>query len=397
MMETAKSRPWSDLEPELLGLVLRRLSSIADRVRLRAVCKPWRSNSLQPLPLPFPWLTLPDGTFLNIPGGEIHHMLTFLPDATACCHCSIDDWLFLMSTDGACSLVNPFSKSILQLPELPKVWKRGISNPYSRISPIFYKLVVPSSPLDSAPDSLVAALIMDDDDCSTICINQPPTAPDLFRGNAFPELQIEDIAFFDGKLYALCGFGKLCIVHLKDLIISPPECIIRSLYNFGGIPESLSKVDTSNHTVRVYLVECGGRLLIVKRWFESIYDLEGDCVSVSVSVSEHTVALQVLEADLSTNPGRWRRVNDLDGHALFLGQCSSKSLAATECSGCREDCIYFMGDSSHPPYSVNPVFDSGVYNMRNGKITPLLPEAAATSAHHAGEWCPTWLFPPEIV
>jgi hypothetical protein len=136
------------------------MNSIADRVRVRAVCKPWRSNSLQPFPLPFMWLTLPDGTFISIPGGEIHHML--LPDATACCPCSIDDWLFLMSTDGACSLVNPFSKSILQLPDLAKVWKRGTSNPYSRISPIFYKLVVRSSHLDSAPDSLVAALIMDD-------------------------------------------------------------------------------------------------------------------------------------------------------------------------------------------------------------------------------------------
>uniref|UniRef100_A0A8R7V0Q4 F-box domain-containing protein n=1 Tax=Triticum urartu TaxID=4572 RepID=A0A8R7V0Q4_TRIUA len=67
--------PWLDLPPELLGLVLKRLPSLADRVRLRIVCHPWRSNSLlQPLPLPFPWLTLPDGTFLSIPGGEVHRM-----------------------------------------------------------------------------------------------------------------------------------------------------------------------------------------------------------------------------------------------------------------------------------------------------------------------------------
>ncbi|KAK1618630.1 hypothetical protein QYE76_024147 [Lolium multiflorum] len=35
--------PWSELPPELLGLVLSRLPSQADRVRLRALFRPWRS------------------------------------------------------------------------------------------------------------------------------------------------------------------------------------------------------------------------------------------------------------------------------------------------------------------------------------------------------------------
>ena len=66
-MAAAESLSWSDLPPELLGLVLRRLPSLADRVRLRAVCHPWRSNArLQSLPSPLPWLTLLDGTFLSI-------------------------------------------------------------------------------------------------------------------------------------------------------------------------------------------------------------------------------------------------------------------------------------------------------------------------------------------
>jgi hypothetical protein len=38
---------WSDLPLELLGLVLKCLPSLADRVRLRAVCHPWRSNAQQ--------------------------------------------------------------------------------------------------------------------------------------------------------------------------------------------------------------------------------------------------------------------------------------------------------------------------------------------------------------
>jgi hypothetical protein len=48
---------WEDLPPDLLGLVLRRLLSLADRVHVRAVCCPWRDGAqlrrhLLPLPLP---------------------------------------------------------------------------------------------------------------------------------------------------------------------------------------------------------------------------------------------------------------------------------------------------------------------------------------------------------
>ncbi|BAF18724.1 Os06g0148500 [Oryza sativa Japonica Group] len=45
MVSKQQSSSWADFQPELLGLVLRRLPSHADRVRLRAVCRPWRSNA----------------------------------------------------------------------------------------------------------------------------------------------------------------------------------------------------------------------------------------------------------------------------------------------------------------------------------------------------------------
>jgi hypothetical protein len=56
---------WSDLHPELLGLVLRRLSSLADRVRLRAALL-----EAPPVPPPLPWIALPDATFLSVPAGR---------------------------------------------------------------------------------------------------------------------------------------------------------------------------------------------------------------------------------------------------------------------------------------------------------------------------------------
>lgn len=50
-----RKAPWSELPPEMLALVLSRLPSHTDRVRLRAVCRAWRSAArLQPLPPPLP-------------------------------------------------------------------------------------------------------------------------------------------------------------------------------------------------------------------------------------------------------------------------------------------------------------------------------------------------------
>jgi hypothetical protein len=63
MMMGTRSSPWPDLQPELLGLVLKRLPSLADRVRLRAVCRTWRCNArLEPLPPLLPWVALFDRT-----------------------------------------------------------------------------------------------------------------------------------------------------------------------------------------------------------------------------------------------------------------------------------------------------------------------------------------------
>ncbi|KAM3195526.1 hypothetical protein ACQJBY_071580 [Aegilops geniculata] len=388
MMEAAMYRYWSDLQSELLGLVLKHLPSLSDRVRLRAVCRTWRSNSmLQPLPLPFPWLTLPDGTFLSIPGSEIHR----IPVAEgACCQGSIDNWLFLIDNGNVCSLMNPFSKTALELPNLVAVWEREIRY-HSDRKPIFYKLVVPS-PLDSSPHSPVVALIMDDGCFHTLCISQPPIATASLRDNKDPRLFLSDVVFFNGKLYAWGRFGQLFIVDLdNDRTISSISCIIESLGDIGGTPQDLSIAE--EYMVKPYLVECGGKLLLVARWFR--------CTprSTSYDVFEHkrTTAFQVFEADLHTSPGRWRKASELGGHALFLGQHGSKCLPAVECSGYNEDCIYFMCDYVWPTSSANPLCDSGVYNMRDGTITPLMSEAAAAPLQRVGQWRPTWFFPPQAV
>ncbi|CAN6202598.1 unnamed protein product [Urochloa humidicola] len=139
-----------------------------------------------------------------------------------------------------------------------------------------------------------------------------------------------------------------------------------------------------SYMVKEHLVECGGRLLKVNRMIES-HDFE----------AIRTLAFDVFEADLSTKPGKWRFVSELGAQALFVGKHCSKSVPAGECTGIQEDSIYFMCD--YHRNAVDPLHDSGVYNMRTGVITPLLSETAAVPQHRGGQGSPTWIFPADDV
>ncbi|CAL5045968.1 unnamed protein product [Urochloa decumbens] len=300
-----------------------------------------------------------DGTFLSFPSGEIHRMP--VPDE-ACCHGSIDNWLFLMNNDGWCSLMNPFSKAMLQLPKLATIWHREMRNAYPG-NPLLYKLAVPSF-LNVSPDSLVAVLIMDEEFHSALCICQPPIPTDTIR--KLSDDNIHDVVFFNGKLYAITS-TKLFLLEIADSHkrkskISSIKCIIGSV----NYPR-MAYQPTSNRYLKAcwnYLVESGGRLLLVVRLAGILLPLREH----NVLQHARTLYFEVFEADLTTDSCcRWRR----------------------------EDCIYFTCDYARAYPAPDPLHDSGVFNMRNGTITPLLPET--TVVRRVGERCPTWFFPSEAM
>ncbi|RCV16485.1 hypothetical protein SETIT_3G142300v2 [Setaria italica] len=260
-----RSAPWADLQPELLGLVLRRLPSLADRVRLRAVCHWWRrvARLEEPLlPPPLPWVALHDATFVSLPAGEIHH---------------------------------------------------SFARVRRRVMTALFKLVLPSSG-HLSPDSLFAVLFSSDGD-STISVGQAATTTTSFW---VPRESITDVAFFDGKLYAISRSNKLFVLD----------------------------IDSSDE------------------------DLTNPC-------------------------GQWRPVNTLGGQALFVGT-HSKSLPASEC-GAQEDCIYFLSDYDWGYYDKDPFRDCGVFNMRNGMITPMSPKIAAMQTQGNKTGRPAWFFHAEAM
>uniref|UniRef100_K3Y365 KIB1-4 beta-propeller domain-containing protein n=1 Tax=Setaria italica TaxID=4555 RepID=K3Y365_SETIT len=223
-------------------------------------------------------------------------------------------------------------------------------------NPVYCKLAVPS-PLESSLIPLVAIM----HESWGLCIFQPPLVTDTIQGRE-PLDPFLEVSFFGGQLYAIDCSRKLINIELVEGLghkpkISSFKCIIDDSDDLLGMPEPMSSDE--RYIVFPYLVECPGKLLM---------------------------------ADLSTKPCRWRSVNDLGGHALFVSSSSSKSFPAGECCRVQENCIYFMNEAMF-----NPLHDSGVYNMKNGVIIPLLSDTAAVPSHHVGPWRPTWLFPTQAM
>ncbi|TVU06452.1 hypothetical protein EJB05_49669, partial [Eragrostis curvula] len=349
LMKKAKVLPssWEELAPDLLGLVLRRLPSLGDRVRLRAVCRPWRAGA-QPqrdaLPPPLPWLALRDGGMVDLDGASVR-CPPILREGVDFGFLAFENLAFIVHHDGSCSLKNPLSGLMLPLPNLAPAVLRA---------------------LDKSPE---------------------------------PPKRISDIAFSHGKLYALSYHEGLHVAELVAGQLSMTElssgfnqCIANDpkqwqIYHYGSSAGPA-------YLVLRYLAECGGRLLLMKRWISFPQNARlGD--------HDRTVKFEVFEADLASIPGRWTKVDRLYGHAIFLGSECSKSVLASQCAGgVQEDCIYFMHriiDNPSKEYfnaCVDPLADSGVYNLRDGKFMPLLPDHVMAELRGKQQFL-TWFFPTD--
>ncbi|KAK9289053.1 hypothetical protein L1049_017524 [Liquidambar formosana] len=127
-----KSSNWSHLHTNLLEPILKRLS-FADVHRFKAVCSWWcwaAQSYISSNPSYAPWLMLPPKgetgsdirCLFNLEENRVYPFKD-LPEEVGESHCvgSSHGWLFYLDPKARPCLINPFSKSRIQLPSIVKV------------------------------------------------------------------------------------------------------------------------------------------------------------------------------------------------------------------------------------------------------------------------------------
>ncbi|CAN6354217.1 unnamed protein product [Urochloa humidicola] len=380
--EPPSTAPWSSgLPAGISAAVLRCLPSHADRVRFAAVCRSWRAAARRqhPPPPPLPWLALPDGTLFSFPGSS-----PFRFPGAARYHGSCDDWLVFERNDayedgGAGYLLqNPFTGDTMRLPSLSCV--RYVVNNGGRPGSITLDSMHDDRAPGNAtlrkmimcPGQQLVVAIVGDQSRGKVATCRPGadrwfiSAHDTWRG-------LRDIAFFDGKVYAVDDVGRLYARAVGG--DGERACTGEKMEPITG-PAGRSHVPSTR-----YLVVSGGRLLMVQR----------------VLRDDATSEFKVSWADLAGAVSRWVNVPSVGGDtALFVGRWSSVARRVSRRYAMPGNRIYFLNDDAFSSYYFGGYPFSGdhfgAYDTRDGKTYPLLPQR---ELHSDSETPATWLFPRE--
>lgn len=377
------------------------------------MCPQWRAAARQQLlPPTLPLLALPDGTFYSLPYDELFHFpgCGFAGYKSAC-----GSWLVFPRDDG-CFLVNPFSRAAVTLPPLSSVPLRPpnavakwsledgskVADPYTTWMHIndsdklhIIKLILCSPNL---VDALVGV-----GDTSQILMCQPGALS--WSVCACDECKdFEDMAFYQGKLYAITDDENLLVVNVSndqstgDPQVSRVGRVIKTkgercykgdlrLYTFVFEQNSMPLMPIK----KVYLVESRGALLMVRRkiWCQVPEVRPGGPRKMVAEQSE----FDVFEADLEHS--RWIKVSTMgDDQVLFLGRRCSRALSVSR-YGLLGNHIFFLDDDDE--HRVDYFYDENTscssYDMRLGDVSsphPMISWKRRNEMHLAA-----WLFPQD--
>ncbi|XP_022681879.1 uncharacterized protein LOC111257090 [Setaria italica] len=335
----ASSPGWSSLPPELADLVLRHLSSLADRVRFASVCRHWLHVAIRysspTLPRALPWLSFPDGTFRSLPDGERH---SFRFRKNDLCAGSFGCWI-LFEQAGR----RPSRRHFLENP-------------------------------DRHP-------------CVVVCCRPGMSSWSTGLCN---DHWYHDMAFYKGKLFTVTQEGNLFVHEVTEdsdngeLRVSRVEKVIQApppwKYTLDGSYATLICVRTC------YLVISRAEKLLMVRWIVPL-----DYYSSKDSTKQMT--LKVFEADFEMS--QWLEVKSLDDQVLFVSSKSSKAISASShrhCDYLRGNKIYFTDEDG---FNISRVWPSneprtcGVYDMSSNTIHSI----SLGDLHISDQSKASWFFP----
>ncbi|KAF2287950.1 hypothetical protein GH714_003427 [Hevea brasiliensis] len=374
---------WTLLPKDLLEQISKCLDTSIDLLRFRSVCTSWRcSVSPKPRRLSGTFRILPnDGISRTSFGFYLSRRTVFLirlPDSHN--QAAPKGWLVKIEEDipDRKRLLNPLSR--YKLNSLPSNFPRVLNLLNLRICQLGQEYVLHhvnykpnSSSFSDAGNLYMEKVVMIwlncESDFMLLTIHVSGKLA-LFRSGDRRWTIIkdmpspyDDVIVYKGNFYAVDNTGRTVVVGLNT------ELSLTANPVFGGDKK--------------YLVESDGELLLVDMYLS--IDTEEESLSfgeeylehLAQYMSERTVRFRVYKLDEEAKS--WIEVKSLGDRVLFLGDDSTFSAPASDLSGCKGNCIFFVDNFFYsrdecPTGGDDGVLagrDIGVFDLENGCIGPL--------------------------
>ncbi|PNT76845.1 hypothetical protein BRADI_1g54465v3 [Brachypodium distachyon] len=327
--KTSARSPWPELPPDLAGLVLCRLPSLADRLSFRAVCRNWRLLANQQgrlLPPALPLINLGPGRYQTIADPDRKLYIRRFAESGCRTRVSFGSWLLFERSDHHRLFLRDLNLSQASTDKIviPCCYTdhectdgsccaaaaaagHGTSTTRPLVTGLvtsYQKIVVCS------PDHRLLAAIMhtgrDGTDVSFAVSRQGTDSWSICASD------YRDIIYHHGKIFALS--------YNEELLTHDPAQPCRIEQIIDEWPATAAAAGDASEYFRVnnhLVVSSDGRKLLMVRW--SIPS-RNDGIN-------HGMKLQVFEADLET--GEWAEVKDLGGQVLFLSRACSRALGSS--------------------------------------------------------------------
>ncbi|KAJ9159340.1 hypothetical protein P3X46_024850 [Hevea brasiliensis] len=327
---------WSDLQPELLELIISKLSFI-NIIRLKAVCSSWRSfaeSYVSFLPRT-PWLLLPGNQehharcFFSLEDNKVYQIknISNLFGDDAWCVGSSHGWLVLLDDEAKPFLLNPFSQVRIQLPTIERFVFLVHKSYFIKVlrKGFITRAILSSDP--SHDNNYVVVLILGY--VSRLAFYKKGVSGWTISNGA--SRKYCDIIYCNDLFYALTLDNS---IEVWDFHASLP---IKNREIHPSVPRKIMEATEclrSPHCCQSHLVESSGDLLLVLRYLGK----EGKLWVCPYRTQNFHVYR------LDSNDPNWVEVDNLKNEVLFLAGNHSMSLSAQDFSGFEKNSIYFTGD-----------------------------------------------------
>ncbi|KAH7663098.1 F-box domain-containing protein [Dioscorea alata] len=332
---------WSELSGDILLLISNKLFLLSDYHSLSLVCKSWHFSAMQAWyqkdhsELQLPLLMLPfDQTtntcnFFNIRDCEM--LSLHLPELhnRYCCSSS-HGWLITVDENLDIYLLNPLTRSQVQLPTHPfQSVYTDLSHPAGAVS--FLKKAVLSSSPSSSEECIILGLFGKIGRLSLCRVGEHTWNHIADSMVVIDHDYYFDVTCYNGEIYTVCEHG-----FFTSAI---------NVFRFGQEKKEWFLM-IQDRVEKVYFVEsCGDLLLAVKPM--------------------HIYMFHVFKLDQKIDD--WVKVKHLGDHSLFLGHNHGTShLVDGDSSVISRNCIYFV-DYYWDSYPCSKLYNFGVFNMEKKK------------------------------